>query len=105
MEESQKGVIFQLGEGTRIKADILVGADGVYSDVRKSIAPTLQPIYSGSLALLATIRRRLANEDTSATIKPPQTTFYYGQPNALLVLPQEHDGSQACLGTHRKYPE
>jgi len=105
VEERQKGVTFQLGDGTRIEADILVGADGVYSDVRKSIAPTVEPIYSGSLALLATIRRRFANDAASTTIKPPQTTFYYGQSNALLVLPQEHDGSQACLGTQRKYSE
>jgi len=105
VEETQDGVTFQLGDGTRLKAGILVGADGVYSEVRKSIAPTLEPIYSGNLALLATTRRRFANEDASAATKPPQTTFYYGPSSAVLVMPQEHDGSQACLGTQRKYPE
>ncbi|KAK5937174.1 hypothetical protein PMZ80_010474 [Knufia obscura] len=105
VEETQKGVTFQLGDGTRVQADILVGADGVYSEVRKSIAPTIQPIYSGTLALIATIKRRFANTDLNQTTKPPQTTFFHSQSNALLVLPQEHDGSQACLGTQRKYPE
>lgn len=104
VEETQDGVTFQLGDGTQIQATILVGADGVYSEVRKSIAPSAEPIYSGTLALIATIKRRFANETTSAT-KPPQTTFFHGKSNALLVLPQEHDGSQACLGTQRKYPE
>jgi len=105
VEESQQGVTFQLGDGSQIKSDILVGADGVYSEVRKSITPTIEPIYSGTLALIATIKRRFANENTNQTNKPPQTTFFHGQSNALLVLPQEHDGSQASLGTQRKYPE
>ena len=108
VEETQHGVTFQFGDGSQIKADILVGADGVYSEVRKSIAPTIQPIYSGTLALIATINHRFTNEDSSQPTKPTQptqTTFFHSPTNALLVLPQEHDGSQSCLGTQRKYPE
>ena len=103
LEESSSGITFQLSDGTQHTADILVGADGVYSDVRKHFAPHVQPIYSGTLALIATIKHRFI--DTAHPTRAPQTTFYYGRDNSILVLPQEHDGSQACLGTVRKYPE
>ena len=105
VEETSDGVTFQLGDGTQVKASILVGADGVYSEVRNSIASTIQPIYSGTLALIATVGCRFANEDTSNAVKAPQTTFFHTESNAILALPQEHDGSKTCFGTQRKYPE
>lgn len=106
VEETAENVTFQLVDGTRITADVLVGADGVYSEVRKNILPDISPIYSGTLALIATVKHRFI--DQNHLQRPPQTTFYHStQANsrAVLVLPQERDGSEACIGTQRKYPE
>lgn len=106
VEETAENVTFQFVDGTRVTADILVGADGVYSEVRKNVAPHVLPTYGGSLAIIATVKHRFTDRDH--VHRSPQTTFYHSsQPNTggLLVLPQECDGSHACLGIQRKYPE
>lgn len=105
VSETADGVTFQLVDGTQIEADFLIGADGVYSEVRKGFAPDVQPLYSGTLALIATIQHRFTDSDHPT--HSPQTTMYYGRSKqeTMLILPQEHDGSQASLGTLREYPQ
>lgn len=103
IKETAEGVTFKLVDGTQVTADLLVGADGVHSDVRKHIAPNVAPHYSGNLAIIATVNHVFSDSDQHQ--RKPQTTFFNGKNSAMLVLPQEHDGSQACLGTQRKYPE
>jgi len=103
VQETAEGVTFELVDGTQIKADLLVGADGVHSDVRKHIAPKVQPQYSGNLAILATVNHKFSNPDQQQ--RKPQTTFFYDKASTILVLPQEHDGAETCLGTLHAYPE
>lgn len=106
VEETAQKVTFQLVDGTQVTTDVLVGADGVHSEVRKNVAPNVSPIYSGTLALIATVKHRFTDQDHLQ--RSPQTTFYHSSQinsRALLVLPQERDGTEACLGTQRKYPE
>lgn len=111
VEETADSVTFQLSDGSHVKADLLVGADGVYSQVRKRIAPEIEPVYNGTLSLIATVKHRFSESRPDRQPQLPQTTFYFGnaktsaRPTAMLVLPQEIDGSEACLGTQRRYPE
>lgn len=105
VSETAEGVTFQLVDGTQVSTDILVGADGVYSEVRRTFAPDVQPSYSGTMAVIATTKHRYT--DAQHPTRPPQTCMYYGKgsSSAMLVMPQEHDGSESCLGTLRKFPE
>lgn len=105
VSETAEGVVFALVDGTHIRTDILVGADGVYSEVRKYIAPEVQPKYSGKLAVIAAVRHRFT--DPSHPTLLPQTTFYHNSKvsDSILVMPQEQDGSQACLARQISYPE
>lgn len=105
IQEDTEGVTFALKDGTEVRTTILVGADGIDSQVRKAVAPQVKPVYSGTLAIIAIINYRFSEPTTSIMKKPPQNTFYYGKSSAMLVLPQENDGSLSCLGTMRKYPK
>lgn len=105
VSETAEGVVFALGNGSHVRTDILVGADGIYSEVRKSVAPEIEPRYSGHLAIIAAANHRFT--DPAHPTLPPQTTFYHDTQasDSILVLPQEQNGSQTCLGRQLTYPE
>ncbi|MFJ4541198.1 FAD-dependent monooxygenase [Streptomyces tibetensis] len=50
-EESAKGVTLRFAGGTVTRASALIGADGVHSLVRRRLAGSERPVYSGNCAL------------------------------------------------------
>ena len=46
-EEPTSHVALQLSDGRRIEADVLIGADGIKSAVRRQIARPATPDYTG----------------------------------------------------------
>lgn len=50
-EERPDGVLLEFADGTTDRADVLVGADGVHSAVRRALAGKDTPVYSGNSAL------------------------------------------------------
>ncbi|MFD0358031.1 FAD-dependent monooxygenase [Streptomyces sp. NPDC127110] len=50
-EEHPDGVLLEFADGTTGRADVLVGADGVHSAVRRALAGDDAPVYSGNSAL------------------------------------------------------
>ncbi|MDK9497247.1 FAD-dependent monooxygenase [Streptomyces katrae] len=50
-EEHPDGVLLEFADGTTDRADVLVGADGVHSAVRRALAGDDTPVYSGNSAL------------------------------------------------------
>lgn len=108
VSEAAEGVVFALADGEEMAVDILIGAGGVYSPARSYVAPGVEVVYSGMLALVATVNCPASSpsliENGAALQHPhqPQTTFYHNNSadggTALLAMPQCHNGSQLCLG-------
>jgi 2-polyprenyl-6-methoxyphenol hydroxylase-like FAD-dependent oxidoreductase len=54
-DQDDRGVTVQLGDGERVRADWLIGADGIRSTVRRQLLPALEPGYAGYVAWRALI--------------------------------------------------
>ncbi len=58
-EQSADGVIAHLSDGRTIRADILIGADGLRSTVRQQCLPDVAPLYAGYVAWRALLPESL----------------------------------------------
>ena len=47
VEETANGILVNFVDGTTDTADLVIGADGIHSVVRKSIFPDCNPVYTG----------------------------------------------------------
>ena len=47
LEQNEAGVVIRLEGGMEAKGDVVVGADGIHSAVRNSVAPGSEPSYAG----------------------------------------------------------
>jgi 2-polyprenyl-6-methoxyphenol hydroxylase-like FAD-dependent oxidoreductase len=73
-EENENGVMATFQDGTTAKGDILIGADGINSVVRKHIAPQIQKRYSSQ-----TCWRGVCEFDLSPTFKNNLTEMWGGR--------------------------
>ena len=48
--------------GTVIEADLVIGADGIHSDIRQHVIPPSRPVFSGSIAYRGLVPRELVPE-------------------------------------------
>ncbi|MFF4570667.1 FAD-dependent monooxygenase [Streptomyces sp. NPDC001410] len=81
-EESRKGVTLRFADGTATRASALVGADGLHSVVRRSLAGEEQPRYSGNSAL-----RGLVDAADVPGLDPTQMYMFAGPTARVLVYP------------------
>jgi 2-polyprenyl-6-methoxyphenol hydroxylase-like FAD-dependent oxidoreductase len=63
VEQGGDGVTAIFADGTRERADILVGADGIRSTVREQFSPQAQPIYAGYVAWRAVLDEQQVPHD------------------------------------------
>jgi 2-polyprenyl-6-methoxyphenol hydroxylase-like FAD-dependent oxidoreductase len=50
LEQNAQKVTAVFADGSRAAGDLLVGADGVHSAVRRQLVPELKPLYAGYVA-------------------------------------------------------
>ncbi|KAH7064234.1 hypothetical protein BKA63DRAFT_169123 [Paraphoma chrysanthemicola] len=106
ISEDENGVSFAFTDGTTASADLLVGADGIHSTVRKYLAPEVIPKYSGQVAITCAL-------PTSNLVFPqhmPAGEYHmpvaiYAKNGAFVMAPQNIDGSELLAGTQRAWPE
>jgi 2-polyprenyl-6-methoxyphenol hydroxylase-like FAD-dependent oxidoreductase len=106
VSENDNGVTFAFTNGTTMSADILIGADGIHSTVRKYIAPGVVPQYANKVAITCAIQRhKLQNPVGPAPEDYPMPVAIHGKNGAFVMAPQNVDGSEVLAGTQRSWPE
>ncbi|CAI6288319.1 unnamed protein product [Periconia digitata] len=103
ISESSKDqtVTFELDDGSTRTCSLLIGADGIHSQVREQIFPSYMPVYSGFTAINCTVPRSALRipegYDLPATVMAP--------PGAFLLVPQKQDGSELLIGSQMRMQE
>jgi 2-polyprenyl-6-methoxyphenol hydroxylase-like FAD-dependent oxidoreductase len=82
-EPAGPGVTVALGSGEQIAAAALIGADGVYSNVRKRIVGDGDPLAAGAIIFRATI----AAADMPKDLQKPYPTFWGGPGWHMIYYP------------------
>src|SRR5262249_53516337 len=68
IEQNDKAVRAGLGEGSRERGELLVGADGIRSTVREQFLPQAQPVYAGYVAWRAVLDEQRVPPDVHPQI-------------------------------------
>ena len=82
-EREDSGIVVALGSGERIAATALIGADGVYSNVRKRIVGDGDPLPAGAIIFRATIPAAEMPKD----LQRPYPTFWAGPDWHMIYYP------------------
>lgn len=102
VNEDANGVEFEFADGTREKAELLIGADGIHSKVRSYLYPDIHPHYTGFLGLTYCFPR--ANwqhlEDTF-----PLPCSLRGEQGSFIITPQTEGGKEIFVGRQYKYEQ
>lgn len=96
-EDAQHTIMFENGHST--KADIIIGADGAWSRVRKSLTPIL-PFYTGVTFLEGWIEQPSAAQ---AELVGRGSMFSFGGPEALFA--QKNGRGRICVYAAVKRPQ
>lgn len=99
--EDENSVSFAFADGSTGTADVLVGADGIHSRVRKYLYPDLEPKFigmAGTTAAVPTAQLKLPEGyHLPVTISSPQGAF--------VIAPQQLDGSEVLIGKQQRVAE
>jgi 2-polyprenyl-6-methoxyphenol hydroxylase-like FAD-dependent oxidoreductase len=81
----------EFADGKRVEADLVIGADGVGSTVRRHIFPEAQPVYAGYVAWRGVFAEALAPSEVVETLAR-RFTLFQGRDFHLLsyLIPGEH---------------
>lgn len=105
ISEDSSGVRFAFADGTEDVAEMLVGADGIHSTVRKYIYPDIEPTYAGFLGVtyaFPTSKLRVPNLSNGETYNFPVSVM--GKNGAFALAPQSPDGSEMFAGRQFRFP-
>ncbi|MFD0265984.1 FAD-dependent monooxygenase [Streptomyces sp. NPDC127106] len=80
--EGPDGVRLEFADGTTAEADVLIGADGVHSAVRRAVAGEDAPVYSGNSAL-----RGLVDAADVPGLDPARMYMFAGPAARVLCYP------------------
>jgi 2-polyprenyl-6-methoxyphenol hydroxylase-like FAD-dependent oxidoreductase len=106
VQENKSGVSFAFTNGTIASANLLVGADGIHSTVRKYLHPDIVPKYSGMVAITCALERnKLEYPPHIPAAVYPMPVAIYSKPGAFVMAPQNIRGSELLAGTQRAWPE
>lgn len=95
------GVTFRIN-GKEETASMLVGTDGIYSSVRKYLAPEIRPEYTGVLGLIGHIK--------TDSVRWPYPDYekqftLQGKPGAFFTMPENAEGSEIMVGYQIQHPD
>jgi 2-polyprenyl-6-methoxyphenol hydroxylase-like FAD-dependent oxidoreductase len=101
VSDDDNGVSFLINESLH-HASLLIGADGIYSTVRKHLAPDVVPEYTGLLGVLGHIKRSSVawpyeDYEKNATIQ--------SKPGAIFWIAEDPAGEDLMIGKQANHPE
>ncbi|KAF4628375.1 hypothetical protein G7Y89_g9772 [Cudoniella acicularis] len=101
VEETEEGVKWEFEGGEVGEADILVGADGIHSTVRKYLYPDLKPTFTGMAGITAAVPTKQLKLPEGYHIPVTISTPYGG----FTIAPQQVDGSEVLIGKQKRVEE
>ncbi|TVY16650.1 FAD-dependent urate hydroxylase [Lachnellula arida] len=96
--ETEEDVTWEFQDGSTQTADILVGADGIHSSVRRYLYPDLVPSFTGMAGVTAAI-------PTAQLQLPPGfhiPVTILTPAGGFVIAPQEPDGSEVLIGKQKR---
>jgi 2,6-dihydroxypyridine 3-monooxygenase len=93
IRQSGDGVEVEFASGRRATADLLVGADGVSSFVRRAMVPDVHPRYGGYVAWRGVVDEKDLTPDTFAALDDSLTYYFRPGTHALTYPIPNYDGA------------
>ncbi len=72
VDHDADGVTLALADGTRVRADVAVAADGIRSPIRQQLAGADDPLFSGTV-----VYRGVARREDVAELHPDHVNYYW----------------------------
>ncbi|KAL4930297.1 FAD-dependent oxidoreductase [Aspergillus undulatus] len=102
LEENESSVTWEFEDGSIYTAPILVGADGIHSRVRRHLYPDLEPVFTKSMGVSASV-------PTSQLRLPERyhmpVTIMNKTHGAFVMALQQPDGCETFIGRQKRAPE
>ena len=103
VSETAERVTFELADGSRKTASLLVGADGIHSKVRQYINTGAAPKYSGFMSISAAVSKEELHFPAEWDATCPITIS--AKAGAFVLAPQGVHGEEFLAGTQLRFPE
>ncbi|KAF7588826.1 hypothetical protein BBP40_005180 [Aspergillus hancockii] len=101
VSETKSDVTWKFADETTETATCLVGADGIHSRVRKYLYPELEPLFTNTIAVTATVPIRQLEADGYEL----PVTIINKKHGAFVIAPQLSDGSEVLVGRQKRAPQ
>lgn len=102
VEDGPDGVVFELADGSMHRAGFVVGADGIYSKVRRHLT-ALEATYTGAMIPMAVVEGRLPQPINNPSFRVPAAVQC--AKGSFSIIPQKHDLSQTlCFRQIANFP-
>jgi 2-polyprenyl-6-methoxyphenol hydroxylase-like FAD-dependent oxidoreductase len=102
VEQDAAGVTAIFADGALVRGDLLIGADGIHSTVRRQFLPEVEPRYAGYVAWRGMVEERdlsPAHRDAAR----PRIAFAFPEGEMLLSMPVPGENEDARAGHRRIY--
>ena len=86
LEEKGATSVLTFANGTTVEADLVIGADGIKSVLRKALFGDNQPVFSGEHAYRAVI----SLDETDGMVNDDNLRMYIGRGTKVYLLPLRH---------------
>lgn len=94
LDQQGDGVVLSFGNGARVKADMVIGADGIHSLTREIIVGPDSPVHKGRIAYRAVFSAKLLDRDLGNS-----RTKWWGRDRHIVVYYTTRDKSELYFVT------
>ncbi|KAF2173466.1 hypothetical protein M409DRAFT_48439 [Zasmidium cellare ATCC 36951] len=103
VSDTPHGVVFQINDTTQ-PASLLIASDGIYSAVRKYLAPDIHPSYTGITAVAG--HARFDEIDWPDKTHPiDRNATFQSKAGAIFYIAEDPAGEEAMFATQAHFPE